>query len=793
MKQALRLALLICLAAVMLLPAATIAQTIDPATYTSSVSIDPVTDENMMAERDDVTDTPDGAPEAANIAVFNASDSESAIKPGTVKVMLFNEPRAMRLPQNTTSFWFMLPQGTELGDDSLLTLDYSVTGTLLEDYSSLTLIINDVQVASTRMIRDINDTGTWQVSIPAERLKTDGTLNELRIRSAQRSILGDCADIDNPSNWLIFQDSSNLLLDIAKQGDLLLSNALPYFFNQPDYVNLTSAEFVLPSVIDSAMSSAVLSVSSAVGAQYAAKDEVEFTLSAGQPSGSVENRIFIGHGYGASVFSPVISQVFQLPDLTSPATGLLAVNRSEDFRNLLIVGSDADGLAKSTAFLTSNYVSQLSGGSAVITSSPEVTLSNFTKKDDGYYTLADFGYDSTSLEGAFHQETTFTLKQPEAISSGPDSYVEIHFRHSKALLGDSSLLTVYVNNVAINSIQLSASNADNGMIKVKIPADALLGSTIEVKIECYNYLGKIDCSKDYYDTAWTVIDKDSVVYFAPGSTLIVPTLQQFPVFDPQTSSAQAIAPSALLSMPSDASATLREVAAALACRAGQNSGFACVWQHADALDTSPIKSSSDIIIVGSDEQIDIPKDITDKLYFVPRGKDMYSSSGAIATTAEVLRDKIILQVIRSPWNFSRKVYVIICPVGMEQQLKELASQRQLLNQLNAPVALIDTAGVVSNLGLAETGVAEHVPLTADRVVGQVVLQTGIPRTGLLIIAICVVIIIILIFVALSNRRRFVTARQKMSEINNAPKKDEDEDDEDALMDDEDGYRPKGKE
>ncbi|MDD4239150.1 MAG: cellulose biosynthesis cyclic di-GMP-binding regulatory protein BcsB [Desulfotomaculaceae bacterium] len=699
------------------------------------------------------------------LAAFLAGANAATKATGeNVEVPLFTEPQSLKLPHNTTFFWFMLPNGTKLGDKCSLSLRMSVTGTLINDYSSVTLLINNVQISSIHIMDIIhNNVGCWTVPIPAERLKTDGTLNELKVVTTQRSILGDCADIDNPSNWVTLEESSCLDLDVLRMSDPDLSTALPYFFNRVDQTNRTNAEFILPSGADYNTRAAMLTIASAIGAEYPAKDNVRFTVSQGSSASEEQNRIYIGLG------SQQPKSTTTIPALAA-GNGYLAVARNGSRNDFCISGADAAGLAKAAAFFTNaKYLAQLSGSSAVVSTDLRNKAEEFTKKEDGYYSLSDFGYDTASLAGAFHQEVTYVLKQPEGIRSGSGSYVEIHFRHSTALVADTSLLTVYVNNVAINSIQMSDSNAAGDTIKAKIPASALEKSTINIKVECYNYLGKVDCSKDYYDTAWTVVDKDSVVYFEPGNSSLRPTVQQFPVFDTHTAKS---AHSAILSLPQNASESLLEAAAELACRAGQNSGAACRWEYTNTLSASSNKASSDILIMGSNDSVAIPDEVAKLLDVVPHENNNFTIADTASVTAEALQNKIVVQAVRSPWNFSRKVYIVTCPSSMESQLKQFVTDRSSLNKLSGSMALIDEKGTVTTISGTSAEMTDKIPLTADRAISQIVRVTGIPRVGLLIILVCILIIILLLIKVLANRRRFANAKKKMEIINaNAGKYD----------------------
>lgn len=674
-----------------------------------------------------------------------------------VSAPLFDEPQSLKLPRNSTSFWFRIPNGTALGDQCNLSLGMTAAETLINDRSTVTLFLGNQQIASARILDIVKEQGgMWVVPISAAILKTDGTLNELRIVTAQRTILGDCADIDNPANWVKLETTSRLNLDVLQMGDPVLGTALPYMFDKVDQGNRLAAEFIIPSGEDSDVRSAILTAASAIGSAYPSKSTVDFAVSQDSSAATEQNRIRIGLGPQKPL------DMGAIPPLNGES-GYLSIARNDQYCDLSLYGADAAGLSKTAAFFThSDYLEQLSDSTAVISTDLRNIGTGFVKNEDGYYKLSDFGYDTASLAGAFHQEINYTLKQPQGVRSGPDSYLEIHFRHSKALVGDTSLLTVHVDGAAVNSIQLSDSNAEDGSIKVKIPAAALDKSSFDVKVECYNYLGKIDCSKDYYDVAWTVIDKDSIVYFQPGDVGIPPTIQPLPSFGKPSGENW---PTAILCAPSNISQTVMEVAAGLVCRAGQNSG-AYRWEYAHNLDSKQ-KEYSDILILGNNDNVQIPKEISDLLSVVPQ-EDGFSLSKDPVVSAEALQNKIIIQVVRSPWNFYRKVYVVICPSGMEGILKEFISEHKTLNELSGTISLIDEKAAVTNIIAAEStvgGTTENLPFSIDRFLGKIVRATGIARGGLLAILILILIIVLLIIKVSRTPHRFESAKIKMETIN----------------------------
>lgn len=703
------------------------------------------------------------APAAMAEAAEPAAQQSETGASQQIRVFLFSEPQAIKLPKAETSYWFMVPAQTVVNGASLQ-LEMETTEILLGDYSTVTLCFNGVNVASANLaeLRDRHGS-VWKVEIPAERVKTDGSLNELKLITAQRTILGDCADIDNPANWLLLKQTSALVLDVASFGPSTLATLMDNMFNRVDGADTLAAEFVLNGSALQAEKSAMLSMASAIGAANPYKGKVLMPVSVGGARTGLRNRLMVS----ASPLEGVSVQA---------DNGYLRVTEADGSTVLYVMGSGAKGLEKAMRMvLYSGYLQQLSGTQREISSTVTHSVAELPLNAANMYTLHDYGYDDISLAGAFHQQTNFQVRQPEGMVSGPDSYFEVHFRHSDALVSDTSLLTVYFNNVAASSIQLSGMNTENGTLRVKIPQEAMQTAVLSVTVDVYNYLGKIDCSKDWYDVAWTVIDDDSVFYFQPGTAVVPPSLNNFPFF-PATSA--AMEHETVFFLP-QASETLLTASAELACRAGQQirSG---VNIHAVDLLNKDVAQHADIVAMGPADALQLPEEIASKLY-VTYDKGAFQVSDKLDTIAEALEDRIILQAIQSPYDSSRVAYVIMWAPGVtDQEVLALLRSRQFVNGLKGQVAFASPVGSAEASVLADaktvapasqvTLTATNVelkgrPVTIDSVVNTAVNYTGISRMGLLLILILLIVLIICIVRSIRVKNRFVKARGKVEATN----------------------------
>ncbi|MBO4925512.1 MAG: cellulose biosynthesis cyclic di-GMP-binding regulatory protein BcsB [Clostridia bacterium] len=655
------------------------------------------------------------------------------------RIRIFSEPQAIKLPKAVTSYWFQVPADTEI-EKAVLSLELMCSDTLLEDRSTATVEVNGIAIASVNLQEMKNASSTvWDVEIPIDRLKTDGTINQLSIVTAQRSVLGECADIDNPANWLVLGENSALTLTLLRPESCLLDSLYPFLFNRAELGNVLNTEMVLAGSDADAEGAAALTVASAIGANYPYKKLDRLTVS-GQKTGTAENRFLID---ADAAVTPAIKE----------GEGYLAI-RQDGGLTVQVAGGGKTGLEKAVRVLSDAAVlSQFSSDSAVIRSALPRRSGALAAREDGLYTLRDFGYDDMNLAGAFHQQTVFTIRQPDGILGGAGSYFEVHFRHSDALISDTSLLTVYFNNVPATSIQLSRTNVDGGRLRVPIPRKMLAQGSFEIRVDVYNYLGKIDCSKDWYDVAWTVIDKDSVIYLEPGDSTLTPSLENFPsLWGSET----------VVCLPEKTSYAVWQAMAALALRNGQHTQMTTDYRIVHSLSKENAQDAH-LILAGARDEISLPQEIADELYVVP-GKDGYQVKNGAYVLPEVLEDKIIVQAVSSPYNYRKTAYVIMwADAAQEQDLAAFLSDKDRLSSLRGDLALVNRYSSVSLTAAPAQETA--IPLSADVLMARAVRATGISRLGLIIIALLVILILILIIRQIRMRNRFASAKEKMEQQN----------------------------
>ncbi|MDD4002013.1 MAG: cellulose biosynthesis cyclic di-GMP-binding regulatory protein BcsB, partial [Bacteroidales bacterium] len=272
----------------------------------------------------------------------------------TYNIHLFKEDQKLIMPTNDVSYWFNLSNGIELSDDCSVYLHFSFSQTLISNRSNLSIIINGMPI-DTKWVYDLqkNTSGWWKVSVPISKLNKDG-FNEIRIQSNQRSIEGDCADIDNPSNWLIIHGDSNLQITIKKEPDAKLSSYYSIYFDNFTNNNILSSDFILPASKDTSSILALLKLSSSIGKLNSNKNLLDYSVSIGTANeNSNKNKVFIGPIYEWSKNALLNLPTYELGTDQGYISMSDPTSKNSNY-NTLISGNNQIGVSKAIDLMANN-------------------------------------------------------------------------------------------------------------------------------------------------------------------------------------------------------------------------------------------------------------------------------------------------------------------------------------------------------------------------------------------------------------------------------------------------------
>ena len=678
------------------------------------------------------------------------------------KLFLFREDRTLTMPKSTVSYWFVIPQGISVGQSAVLTLHISYSPTLIESLSSVTVFINETPVGTRGIVEQAGDEFIWTVEFDSSLMRTTG-YNEVKITTVHRSIEGDCADIDNPSNWVVVHSDSFLSLEASAAADPLLSSYFALYYDTFAEPFTIAGDYVLSDASDAGIISAMLGLSNASGMYYSDKEYVR--LNVYDRDGFLAdsgNKIFIESQEAPGEWPEgLLIPPRQTLARDSAYVSIAGFTEEYPFYKLFVSGSGRTGLKKATSFLNNRLLVEQAESTGIFLKSdiPAGNVQNsVVLNESGVYSFADYGYEDISIAGAFHQSAYLSFAQPGGVSGGEGSYLELRFRHSAVLLSDRSVLNVYVNNVAVSSVKLSPGNTETGSLIVELPASALTQPVINVTIETYHYLGQVDCTKDYYDVAWTVIDaENSRIVFEKSENALRLSLKNFPYFsggDTSTVSVYA---------PGSAGKDALEAVATLAVRAGQNTQTAFEWEIvSNASDLSSV--AGDIVIIAEKSEAALPEEIAEKLIVVPSGTGYIVRDATLPIIPETLAGKAIIQVIRSPWNFYSSVYVIIYDNARGlANLERFLGERTELDQLDGQLCVVSGEAGMQTFTVSPVSDGEDkVPVEKlDYLIARAEEFTGLPVWLIFsLLAVVAILIIIIIAVKTSKHNEYKNAAEE---------------------------------
>ena len=209
------------------------------------------------------------------------------------------------------------------------------------------------------------------------------------------------------------------------------------------------------------------------------------------------------------------------------------------------------------------------------------------------------------------------------------------------------------------------------------------------------------------------------------------------------------------------------LASELATRTGQNNRENVAWSVCrDVTKLSEEDLKNDMIFLQPNSEVSLPEEIKGELGIVPSGEHKYLITEDTPITAEMLTDKIVVQVIRSPWNFEKRIYVLTYDDDMSEELNLLLSDKTILEQLTGQIALVDVNGKVTNYDrTSEEEQEEKVPITWERIKYLIEKNTGLSIWLVIGAVVLVVIAIVIMFRVIGNRKRFKQAARNMERMN----------------------------
>lgn len=590
---------------------------------------------------------------------------------------LFTEDTVLRNPNASVSGYFEKHPGSNIVGPVILDLWYSYSPTTRPDISTITILVNGVPVTSRILEIQKAPMVNWQVPLPPDRFRS-GT-NEISVAVVHRTIDGLCRDIDNSANWFIIRPDTRISFRVSHSPYNLSSYPRPFL---DDYLaSKINTVFYLPNDPDHDTLAGLLNLAANWGARGLAGVPQRLEVRIGEPGQVPANEVVLG----------LTSKWFPGENLPNDASILTLAGLPNGYSRLLITGGSSNSVVEAMDALSRPQLLKTFFGKQMVLASPlpsgTVKAANLVKGKKGLYTLVDLGYqEDIAVTGAFHQETILNIPRPPNYKIGDGSYIELHFHHSKILDPNKSAVTIYINDIPIRATALIAENAEKGILKVPIPVSELNKPLWRVRFGFYHDLGIVDCSKRYDEVAWSVIEKETTIFFEPGQHERIPAWEDFP-------NSFFVSPNGVINLtmllPENPTQEEISVAFKLAYYIGQQNKSKIAWQVQTLSSFDDKKALGTVIALGRNGDASQWSALKKYLSVFPEDNGGYHVAPWLEAIPSAMNDLDICQVGKIDSERLLYTFMYSCPERMNDLLYYTLLEGSILT---GQLTLIDVHG-----------------------------------------------------------------------------------------------------
>ena len=603
----------------------------------------------------------------------------------TYHIPLFTQALFFNHAINYWSYWFELRPGMGVVEPLVLTLDYKCSDTLQAQAGRLTVKLNNNPVASRDIPPSPKDTIPWRLNLPTAYLKSG--YNEVTLICRQHSYEETCSDAENDANWVRFNVNSSLTLSRRPVRDFPLS-VYPFPYLDPLSTDAVQSLWIMPKEANASEIAAMLDVASDWGRRLPNRP-INLQVTKTPPVIPTRSQI---------QFADLQARQNLAPQLLPPQAGWLSGGlwQNGPYAQLYVTGDGLQGLTKATSTLANQAtLAQATENEATITEQPLEADTRLAPRM-GTTTLQEMGIPQLKIAGAFQQSAALYFNRPVNCDLGKETTLKLHFRHSAALEPSQSVFTlsVWINdkekNRALATVRLGQDNANDGVMAVRIPVEVLARPVWKFTLDCFNYIGTMDCGKSYQEVAWTEILGDSTLTLMPGRIHGAPYLESFPYFVHADGRIGDLVTCWLPANPSESQLT---AAARAAARAGQVNPTPVRWRVLLGGDIPNFSTAVGLLAIGSPTDIGQFRLKEVSLPIMPTLNNGYQVAKQLNVLKNTLPNKVILQAGPLWSKTGGAAYAIVAQDDRQLDVcSRLFASSTLMDTLNGPVCLLNLAG-----------------------------------------------------------------------------------------------------
>lgn len=616
--------------------------------------------------------------------------------------------------------WFPGYGDYELSEGSYLYLEQSHSEVVHPVNSTVTVLLNDVPVATTFLTeQNVGRTG-WKISLPRDLLKRD--LNHVELRYYMRLGEDECKDSESPALYSTIYADSYIHYEYRQPLQFLGLQPpdlgrFPEPFLRPE-IMAGKVAFIVPDDPSAADLSAAASIAArfgqlAIGKPFTATlhlaSSVDRQLLArrdlvviGQPDAnallrelapSLPLQYSIENGQAAYLDesgSPLDPDSGILQEIVSPWDRRFVV--------LVVSGTSEEGLRRAIrALATRQGAKLLRGPYAIVTKAAgELAREEEAASDTALasISLRQLGLGDWQAKGVAQHTVAFSFDAPPP--GQHTAYFDLLLSHSPLLDHDRSSVTISLNGTPVRSLSLKGENAEWYTQRILLPPASLRPGINSMAIQFNLYLRRAEeCGALADERAWAVVRADSQLVLPVGAQRPPLSLANLPY--PFISNGK---PSEVFLVLPEDKALLEESLQVAVMLGRQSLGESAEMQagFATALDEEA-KRSRDIITYGLTDGSGLMSEIKDSLPLA-LGADWERSLQRRELVLLGVRDAAslgIIQLVPSPWNKDRALLAIS---GTSPESLRLAGQALATTMPAGNVAIVGDDGKAVGIKIA---------------------------------------------------------------------------------------------
>ena len=431
----------------------------------------------------------------------------------------------LKTVRTNRSYYFTKPAHWDVKSSSNFKLTFQHSAALLEERSSLNVLMNNRIIKTIPLGKGNVETNTVSVPIPPEYLKERNTLT----LQVDQHYTYECEDPFSEELWTMILPESELTLNYANKAMTPDLTQFPYpFFDELGH-GPTTLGFVAPGSLSDESKAALATVSSSLGGHITWHPTNAMMLESGKAMSADENIIVVG----TPSENPMIAKLgAKLPlkvsgsgfSGTEATDGVLQVipHPAHPHRAVLIVsGGSPEGVAKAAHFLSRNPVQKLVSGPYAIIKDLTTEPTDKARAWDGWVTksgqtLGQLGFSTQTARGVTALPIIYTVKRsPDLFLPGKGKLkIATNYSYASQIDNKQSKLEVKLNGKTMKSIPLDNPEGEtNARAEFDIPVTDFFTFN-DLEFQFYLYPDKLDLCKFVTDAhIWGTIHNNTSLDF----------------------------------------------------------------------------------------------------------------------------------------------------------------------------------------------------------------------------------------------------------------------------------------